>query len=68
MTTEHRKLLDRVVEELVHGAEYWTATDLDQWIALLERLMPRVLAQAEPMTVAAAHAKGYSVDSGWAAE
>ena len=60
--------LDRPVEDLVRGSARWTATPLDTRIALLERMMPRILTEAEPMVAAAARAKGYAADSPWAAE
>jgi len=61
-------VLDRAVQDLLSGAAHWTATPLDERVALLERLMPRVLVEAGPMVAAAAEAKGYPADSLWAGE
>jgi hypothetical protein len=63
-----RLVLDRAVRDLGHGAARWSATPLAERIALLDRLMPRVLAEAGPMVAAASAAKGYPAGSPWAAE
>jgi len=65
---EGRDVLDRAVQDLLSGAARWTATPLDERIALLERLMPCVLVEADPMVAAASAAKGYPADSPWAGE
>ncbi|MFG2576296.1 aldehyde dehydrogenase family protein [Streptomyces sp. NPDC048481] len=61
-------LLDRAVADLRAGAETWTATPLAERIALLERMLPRIVARAARMAADAAVAKGYVPDSPWAAE
>ena len=71
MTTvaaDGRLVLDQAVQDLGQGAARWSATPLAERIALLDRLMPRVLAQAGPMVAAASAAKGYPADSPWTAE
>ncbi|MFH8769898.1 aldehyde dehydrogenase family protein [Streptomyces sp. NPDC017958] len=60
--------LDRAVAALRRGAESWSATPLPERIALLERLLPRVVAGSAGMVAAGASAKGYAPDSPWAAE
>jgi len=67
-TGEHPLMLDQAIVDLRRGAATWTATSLGERIALLERLMPRVLSEAEPMVASAAVAKGYQPGSPWAAE
>lgn len=60
--------LNRTVAALRDNAESWSTTPLTERIALLERLQPRVMAQAAQMAAAGARAKGYEADSPWAAE
>jgi acyl-CoA reductase-like NAD-dependent aldehyde dehydrogenase len=60
--------LDRTVAELRDNAGAWSATPLSQRIALLERLLPRVVSGAAETAAAGARAKGYAPDSPWAAE
>ncbi|MGW2746300.1 aldehyde dehydrogenase family protein [Streptomyces sp. NPDC001450] len=60
--------LDQAVAALCRGAESWSATPLSERIALLERLLPRVVAGSADMAAAGASAKGYAPDSPWAAE
>jgi acyl-CoA reductase-like NAD-dependent aldehyde dehydrogenase len=67
-TGTHRLMLDQAVADLRLGAGTWAATSLEDRIALLERLMPRVLAEAEAMVASASTAKGYPPDSPWASE
>ena len=62
------KLLDHAVAELCEGAGSWAATPIAERIALLERMLPRILDGAAEMAAAAARAKGYGPDSPWAAE
>lgn len=62
------ELLDHAVAELRQGAESWAATSIAERIALLERLMPRIVDNAADMAAAGARAKGYGPDSPWAAE
>ncbi|MET8100380.1 aldehyde dehydrogenase family protein [Streptomyces sp. NPDC005236] len=67
-TTLDTPALDTAVSELRLRAASWTATSLNERIALLERLMPRILDSAEELAAAGAQAKGYAFDSSWAAE
>ncbi|MDI3418147.1 aldehyde dehydrogenase family protein [Streptomyces luteolus] len=60
--------LDQAVADLRAHAASWTATALPERIALLERMLPRIAAEAPGMVADAAHAKGYDADSPWAAE
>ncbi|MGI5373843.1 aldehyde dehydrogenase family protein [Streptomyces sp. CA-251387] len=60
--------LDRAVAALRRGAGAWSATPLSRRIALLERLLPRVVATSADMAAAGASAKGYGAASPWAAE
>ncbi|WP_419996035.1 aldehyde dehydrogenase family protein [Streptomyces boninensis] len=60
--------LDRALDDLSARAESWTQTPLSERIALLEGLLPRIVAGAEAMAADAARAKGYGPDSPWAAE
>ncbi|CAM5667767.1 aldehyde dehydrogenase family protein [Streptomyces viridochromogenes] len=60
--------LDRAVAPLRRGAATWSTTPLPERIALLERLLPRVVAGSADMVAAGANAKGYGPDSPWAAE
>ncbi|MDX3539855.1 aldehyde dehydrogenase family protein [Streptomyces sp. MB09-01] len=60
--------LDRTVTAVRGSAESWSATPLTERIALLERLLPRVVARACELAAAGARAKGYASDSPWAAE
>ncbi|MFI1167978.1 aldehyde dehydrogenase family protein [Streptomyces sp. NPDC020801] len=60
--------LDRAVAALRRGAGSWSATPLCQRIALLERLLPRVVAVSADMAAAGASARGYAPDSPYAAE
>ncbi len=68
VAADSRPVLDGAVQDLARGAAGWSAVPLTERIALLDRLMPRVLAEADPMVAAAAAAKGYPADSSWAAE
>jgi len=68
VAADGRLVLDQAVQDLGQGAARWSATPLAERIALLDRLMPRVLAQAGPMVAAASAAKGYPADSPWTAE
>ncbi|MFJ8660575.1 aldehyde dehydrogenase family protein [Streptomyces sp. NPDC093795] len=61
-------LLDRTVADVRAHAASWSATPLSERIALLERLMPRVVASAGEIAGAGARAKGYGSGSPWAAE
>ncbi|MGW7368218.1 aldehyde dehydrogenase family protein [Streptomyces sp. NPDC054841] len=61
-------VLDRAVADLRTGAVSWSATPLTERIALLERLLPRVVCGAADLAAAGARAKGYAPDSPWAAE
>ncbi|MGW6559302.1 aldehyde dehydrogenase family protein [Streptomyces hydrogenans] len=60
--------LDRAVAELREGAGTWTATPLAERVGLLERLLPRIVDEAEEMVAVCARAKGYGPGSPWAAE
>lgn len=60
--------LDRTVADVRANAASWSATPLTERIALLERLMPRVVSRAAEMAGAGARAKGYGPESPWAAE
>ncbi len=60
--------LDRAIQDLGQAAARWSAVPLAERIALLDRLMARVLAEARSMVAAASAAKGYPADSPWAAE
>ncbi|WP_017588239.1 aldehyde dehydrogenase family protein [Nocardiopsis ganjiahuensis] len=60
--------LDRAVTALKDAAGSWTSTPIEERIALLDRMMPRIADRAEAMVGAAAEAKGYGADSPWAAE
>ncbi|WP_406373291.1 aldehyde dehydrogenase family protein [Streptomyces sp. NBC_01550] len=60
--------LDQALAELREGAASWTTTPIAERIALLERLMPRIVDSAADMAAAGARAKGYGPDSPWAAE
>jgi acyl-CoA reductase-like NAD-dependent aldehyde dehydrogenase len=59
---------DQALSSLHSGARSWVATQLPARIALLERMLPRVLESAEAMVADAAAAKGYGPDSPWTAE
>ncbi len=59
VAADGRPVLDGAVQDLARGAAGWSAVPLTERIALLDRLMPRVLAEADPMVAAAAAAKGY---------
>ncbi|WP_042424258.1 aldehyde dehydrogenase family protein [Streptacidiphilus anmyonensis] len=61
-------LLDHSVAELRDGAASWAATSIAERIALLERMLPRILDGTADMAAAGADAKGYAPDSPWAAE
>ncbi|WP_328535596.1 aldehyde dehydrogenase family protein [Streptomyces sp. NBC_00344] len=61
-------VLDRAVAELRSGSRTWTAVPLAERIALLERMMPKVIENASALAAAGAHAKGYDPASPWAAE
>lgn len=60
--------LDRTVAHVRGSAESWSATPLAGRIALLERLLPRVVSRASELAAAGARAKGYASDAPWAAE
>ncbi|MFI8293724.1 aldehyde dehydrogenase family protein [Streptomyces sp. NPDC085614] len=60
--------LDRTVAHVRGSADSWAATPLAERIALLERLLPRVVSRASELAAAGARAKGYAPDSPWAAE
>lgn len=60
--------LDQAVRDLREHAGSWTATALPERIALLERMLPRIAAEAPGMVADACAAKGYAADSAWAAE
>ncbi|MCX5610522.1 MULTISPECIES: aldehyde dehydrogenase family protein [unclassified Streptomyces] len=60
--------LDLTVGHVRGSAKSWSATPLTERIALLERLLPRVVSRASEMAAAGARAKGYASDSPWAAE
>ncbi|MCL7426866.1 aldehyde dehydrogenase family protein [Streptomyces sp. YS415] len=60
--------LDRTVAAVRGRAESWSATSLTERIALLERLLPRVVSRAAELAAAGARAKGYAPESTWAAE
>lgn len=60
--------LDQAVSDLREHAPSWTATPLDERIALLERTLPRIADGAAAMVADAATAKGYAETSEWAAE
>ncbi|MFF3685713.1 aldehyde dehydrogenase family protein [Streptomyces sp. NPDC002187] len=60
--------LDRTVTEVRRTAESWSATPSTERIALLERLLPRVVSSAPELAAAGARAKGYAPESPWAAE
>ncbi|WP_448322318.1 aldehyde dehydrogenase family protein [Streptomyces sp. CO7] len=60
--------LDLALAELRQHADAWTNTSLTARIGLLERMLPRIATGAQDMVEAAAHAKGYSAASAWAAE
>ncbi|WP_030723729.1 aldehyde dehydrogenase family protein [Streptomyces sp. NRRL F-2580] len=61
-------LLDRTVTAVRDSAASWSATPLTERIALLERLLPRVVSRASELAAAGARAKGYASDAPWAAE
>ncbi|MFF3734837.1 aldehyde dehydrogenase family protein [Streptomyces sp. NPDC002476] len=61
-------VMDEAVHALRRHARSWAATPLEERIALLERLVPRILGVASDMVAVAARAKGYAPDSPWAAE
>ncbi|MFF7177704.1 aldehyde dehydrogenase family protein [Streptomyces sp. NPDC008121] len=67
-STLDTSLLDRTVADVRAHAASWCATPLAERIALLERLLPRVVANASDIAGAGARAKGYGPDSPWAAE
>ncbi|MET9735197.1 hypothetical protein ABZZ79_32580 [Streptomyces sp. NPDC006458] len=60
--------LDRTVAHVRGSAESWSATPLAERIALLERLLPRVVSRAAGLAAAGARTKGYASGSPWAAE
>ncbi|MGW2086314.1 aldehyde dehydrogenase family protein [Streptomyces sp. NPDC001880] len=61
-------VMDEAVHALRRNASSWAATPLEERIALLERLVPRILGVASDMVAVAARAKSYAPDSPWAAE
>ncbi|MFJ9805500.1 aldehyde dehydrogenase family protein [Streptomyces wuyuanensis] len=67
-STLDTSLLDRTVTDVRGSAESWSATPLTERIALLERLLPRVVSRAPELAAAGARAKGYAPDAPWAAE
>ncbi|MFF3453976.1 aldehyde dehydrogenase family protein [Streptomyces sp. NPDC002730] len=67
-STLDTSFLDRTVTAVRGTAESWSATPLTERIALLERLLPRVVSRAPELAAAGARAKGYAPDSPWAAE
>ncbi|MEU2262071.1 aldehyde dehydrogenase family protein [Streptomyces sp. NPDC019645] len=67
-STLDTSFLDRTVTDVRGSAESWSATPLTERIALLERLLPRVVSRAPELAAAGARAKGYAPDSPWAAE
>lgn len=67
-STLDTSFLDRTVTEVRGSAESWSATPLTERIALLERMLPRVVSRAPELAAAGARAKGYAPDSPWAAE
>ncbi|WJY48442.1 aldehyde dehydrogenase family protein [Streptomyces chengbuensis] len=67
-STLDTSFLDRTVTDVRGSAESWSATPLTERIALLERLLPRVVSRAPELVAAGARAKGYAPDSPWAAE
>ncbi|MFF1569793.1 aldehyde dehydrogenase family protein [Streptomyces sp. NPDC058293] len=62
------KSLDHAVAHVRGNAASWSSTSLTERIALLERLLPRVISRAAEMAGAGARAKGHGPDSPWAAE
>ncbi|GLE50718.1 aldehyde dehydrogenase family protein [Mycobacterium montefiorense] len=67
-TTTDTPALEKALEELSRGAPGWTASSLDEKVALLEAL-PRKLFDVAPQMVAAAlDAKGISSRSSWATD
>jgi hypothetical protein len=60
--------LDRAVADLRAGSSEWAGLALAEKIGLLDRLKPRVMAEAEGMVAATQRAKGIDPSSLWAAE
>ena len=68
ITANDTAALDRAVVEVRQQASSWTATPLPERVSLLERMLPRILANADALVTSAADAKGYDADSTWSAE
>jgi acyl-CoA reductase-like NAD-dependent aldehyde dehydrogenase len=60
--------LDLVVSYLAAKAASWSITTLSERIGLLERLMPRIVENAQALADCAAPVKGYEVGSPWSVE
>ncbi|MFJ5788388.1 aldehyde dehydrogenase family protein [Streptomyces hydrogenans] len=60
--------LDHAVSDLRAGQDSWAATPPTERVALLERMLPRIIARAADMAEAGARAKGYAPESRVAAE
>lgn len=67
-TAVDQAALDRAVADLRASASEWAGLALAEKIAMLDRLKPRVMAEAEGMVAATQRAKGIDPSSPWAAE
>ena len=65
--TDHAALDATVADLNAHAAD-WVALPLDEKVAMLERLRPRVMAEAEPMVAETQRAKGIDPSTTWGAE
>jgi acyl-CoA reductase-like NAD-dependent aldehyde dehydrogenase len=66
-TTDHATL-DAIVADLNAHAGEWVALPFDEKVALLERLRPRIMAEADAMVRETQRAKGIDASSSWGAE
>ena len=60
--------LDKALDELHAGAPSWVALPLEEKVALLDGLPPKILDLGSQMVAAAARAKGIAPASSWVAE
>jgi acyl-CoA reductase-like NAD-dependent aldehyde dehydrogenase len=66
-TTDHATL-DAIVADLNEHAGEWVALPFPEKVALLERLRPRILAEADAMVRETQRAKGIDPSTSWGAE
>jgi acyl-CoA reductase-like NAD-dependent aldehyde dehydrogenase len=66
-TTDHATL-DAIVADLNSHAGEWVALPLAEKVAMLERLRPRIMAEADAMVRETQRAKGIDASTSWGAE